>query len=214
MKMQTTLAECCENLADVAVIARIRQVRYNRIQVPSCNTVIVVARDEQTVGRLLKEKRRWIERKIAALRDIESLAAIKEGEFYYFGKSRRYADEIVTLKKQARKDLLSYALTYLKQNFVMLPKVSIRRMRSRLGTYSAKKDEIRLSAYLVFLPPQLVDYIIFHEFAHRDIRNHGSGFWKKIETRYPDWKSREREIDLWWLRVKKQIDKYKDLELI
>lgn len=214
MEMQMTLAECCENLADVAVIARIRRVRYNRIQVPSCNTIIVVARDKHTVGRLLKEKRRWIERKIAALRDMESLAAIKEGEFYYFGEPRRYADGVAALKKQARKDLLSHALVYLKQNSAMPPTVAIRRMRSRLGTYSAKKDEIRLSAYLVFLPHSLIDYIIFHEFAHRDIRNHGSGFWKKIETRYPDWKSREREIDLWWLRVKKQINKYKDLELI
>jgi len=213
MEMQTTLSGGFENFPDVEIVKKIRRVRYNRIQIPSSSKLVIVAGDDRTAERLLREKREWIEKKLAHLKEMESLAEVKDGIFYYFGMPRSL-EEIGLSRKKSRAELLASATAYLVQNAPAPPKVCVRRMRSRLGTYCAKKDEIRLSAYLVFLPQELVDYVIFHELTHREIRGHGGGFWRRIAERYPDWKQKEKELDLWWLRVKKQIGKYKVLEYI
>lgn len=213
MEIQTTLADSCDIFADVEVIARIRPVRYSKIQIPSGNRIVLVARDKRTVERLLKEKRRWIKSKLTILREMEASAEVGRSEFYYFGKPRGL-DGMESAIKQARKDLLSYASAYLEQNTPVLPKIKVRRMHARLGVYSAKKDEIRLSSYLAFLPQALIDYIIFHELTHRDVRGHGRNFWKKIKERYHDCREKEKELDLWWLRVKKQIEMHKELKYV
>lgn len=214
MDIQTTLLDSVidhsNTLPNVEII--VRRVRYNRIKIPSSNKVVFVVRDERTARRLMKEKKNWIEKKLAQMKEIEEMAKIEHGKFYYFGELH---DEIELKRiKDFRQELFDQAIYYIKQNTDVPPRLLIRRMRSKLGVYSAKNDEIKLSAYLIFLPKDLIDYIIFHELTHRKIRNHGREFWEAISKRYPDWKQKEKEVDIWWFRVKRQISKYKELQNI
>jgi|GEM_PF-3557342 len=214
MNTQTTLLDSMidhsDALPNVEII--IRRVRYNRIRIPSSDKVVFVVRDERTARRLMKEKKNWIEKKLAQMKEMEEATKIENGKFYYLGELRDES-ELYAIKN-FRKELFDHADYYLKQNTPVQPRLSIRRMRSKLGLYSAKKDEIKLSAYLVFLPKDLIDYIIFHELTHREIRNHRREFWETIAKRYPDWKQKEKEVDLWWFRVKKQISVYNKLRNI
>jgi len=214
MNTQTTLLDSMidhsDALPNVEII--IRRVRYNRIRIPSSDKVVFVVRDERTARRLMKEKKNWIEKKLAQMKEMEEATKIENGKFYYLGELRDES-ELYTIKN-FRKELFDHADYYLKQNTPVQPRLSIRRMRSKLGLYSAKKDEIKLSAYLVFLPKNLIDYIIFHELTHREIRNHRREFWETIAKRYPDWKQKEKEVDRWWFRVKKQISIYNKLRNI
>ena len=47
--------------------------------------------------------------------------------------------------------------------------------RTRMGVCTSKK-KITLSAYLIFYPQHLVDYVILHELAHLTEMNHGPRF--------------------------------------
>ena len=47
--------------------------------------------------------------------------------------------------------------------------------RTRMGVCSNKK-KITLSAYLIFYPQHLIDYVILHELAHLTEMNHGPRF--------------------------------------
>lgn len=41
-------------------------------------------------------------------------------------------------------------------------------------------------------PSEAIDYVVVHELAHIVHKNHGSDFYKMIETYLPDYKNREK----------------------
>lgn len=63
--------------------------------------------------------------------------------------------------------------------------VSVRGQRTRWGSCSGAR-RISLNRNLVFLPEHLVRYVLAHELAHTQQRNHGPGFWRLLDTLVPD----------------------------
>jgi len=58
-------------------------------------------------------------------------------------------------------------------------KISIRNNRSNWGSCSSKNN-ISLNLQMMKLPDILIDYILLHELVHTEIKNHGSGFWARL----------------------------------
>jgi len=40
------------------------------------------------------------------------------------------------------------------------------------------------------MPPEILDYVVVHELAHRKQMNHSSLFWAEVEKVLPDYKAR------------------------
>lgn len=68
--------------------------------------------------------------------------------------------------------------------------------RTRWGSCSARND-IRLNAVLLRLPPELLDYVIAHELCHIPHKNHGPGFWSLLTRVMPDCRERRRQLRQW-----------------
>lgn len=51
------------------------------------------------------------------------------------------------------------------------------------------------------LPERLIDYVIFHEVAHRIEMDHGKAFWRIVARRYPERKGIDVELYVYWLLV-------------
>lgn len=66
--------------------------------------------------------------------------------------------------------------------------------RSNWGSCSSKGN-INLSTRLLFAPPDVIDYVIVHELAHRIEFNHSPRFWAVVSNVIPEYKIHER-----WLR--------------
>lgn len=64
-------------------------------------------------------------------------------------------------------------------------RVSVRDQVSRWGSCSAKRN-ISLNWRLLLLPPQIKDYVIWHELAHLVEMNHSSRFWKILGQLDPE----------------------------
>ncbi|MFH0884097.1 MAG: M48 family metallopeptidase [Candidatus Micrarchaeota archaeon] len=75
-----------------------------------------------------------------------------------------------------------------------VPKVSLRDNTSRWGSCSAD-GSISLNFRLLFMPPDILRYVIVHELAHTRYRSHGPRFWALVEKIIPDHKEKRR-----WLR--------------
>lgn len=45
---------------------------------------------------------------------------------------------------------------------------------------------------LLFVPEELVDYVVVHELAHRKEMNHSNAFWNVVEKYMPDYKERRK----------------------
>jgi predicted metal-dependent hydrolase len=74
-------------------------------------------------------------------------------------------------------------------------RVTVRDPRSRWGSCSAQ-GRLSFNFRLVMAPPEVLDYVVVHELAHRVAPNHSPRFWVVVARHCPDYRSR-----LSWLRA-------------
>jgi len=72
-------------------------------------------------------------------------------------------------------------------------RVAIRNTRSRWGSCSSKQN-LNFNYRILFLPPELQDYLIVHELCHLQEMNHGPHFWSLVAEQVPDYKIRMAEL--------------------
>jgi len=72
-------------------------------------------------------------------------------------------------------------------------RVTWRNQKTRWGSCSSNGN-ISLNVRLLFLPPELVDYVFAHELAHLDHPNHSPRFWNALEFMLPGARAHRRAI--------------------
>lgn len=70
-----------------------------------------------------------------------------------------------------------------------IKKISLRYTTTRWGSCSSL-GTISLSSRLLLVPPEVCDYVIIHELAHRFEMNHSHRFWALVEKAMPDFKTK------------------------
>lgn len=81
---------------------------------------------------------------------------------------------------------------------IKLPKMKIRKMKKRWGSYT-KNNEIILNIELIKAPLTCIDYIILHELCHSQYFSHNSAFYELLYKIMPDWqkyKNKLQELEL------------------
>ena len=53
---------------------------------------------------------------------------------------------------------------------------------------------LRFNWRTVMLRPLLIDYIVVHELAHLEVRNHSKDFWALVSEKMPDAQLRRRRL--------------------
>ncbi|GAA0410894.1 SprT family zinc-dependent metalloprotease [Cocleimonas flava] len=71
--------------------------------------------------------------------------------------------------------------------------LSIRAQKTRWGSCSSKKN-INLNCKLLFMPVDVVRYVMIHELCHTLEMNHSSRFWDLVEDCDPNYKKHRREL--------------------
>ena len=72
-------------------------------------------------------------------------------------------------------------------------RITIREQKTRWGS-SSSKGNLNFNWKLVLLDPELLDYVVVHELAHRREMNHSKNFWKIVEAELPDYRERRRRL--------------------
>jgi len=71
--------------------------------------------------------------------------------------------------------------------------VGYRKAKTRWGSCSSK-DRISFNYYLMKLPLNMVEYVVVHELAHIEHKNHSKKFWSLLESYLPKYKSIVKEL--------------------
>ncbi len=92
-----------------------------------------------------------------------------------------------------RKELVPW-LKKVGRRINLLPdRVQIRRQKTRWGSCSSRRV-ISLNAKLLFLPPDLVQYVMAHELCHLIQPNHSAAFWRLVAAIQPGWTEHESRL--------------------
>ena len=168
----------------------------------------VIRSDRKTVGIRVDEDGRVIVRAPYAMSDREIESVVRENNDWIarhqeMMKERwESAAEVPRLDMDEIKELAKRALEYIPGRVryfapivgVDYGRITIRNQRTRWGSCSAKGN-LNFNCLLMMMPPEIIDYVVVHELAHRREMNHSKAFWNIVESVLPDYEERRR-----WLR--------------
>jgi hypothetical protein len=75
-------------------------------------------------------------------------------------------------------------------DFMSSRRVSTLHVRSRANS----RRLISLNARRLFLPPELVTYVLVHELCHTKYLNHSPSFWRLVESYLPEYRQFDRQL--------------------
>ncbi len=177
---------------------------------------------EERIFAFLQEKERWILRQKAKIKGAgiclppENLHGYR---FLLLGKlcEIRLTDErFIRLNENAdclflpQKNAQNRLIKWLKDNAlriftkatkkraqemgVSFTSVAITHARGKWGSCSAD-NKLRFAYRLIYAPKEVIDYVIVHELAHVQYKNHSKFFWLEVEKYLPDYKQKRK-----WLK--------------
>ena len=82
---------------------------------------------------------------------------------------------------------------YGERHDITVGKIAIRNQKSRWGSCS-KKGNLNFNYKLVFLSPEIRDYVIVHEICHIKEFNHGRDFWNLVGEAVPEYKEMRKRL--------------------
>jgi predicted metal-dependent hydrolase len=113
------------------------------------------------------------------------------------GKKEIVRDQIIEWYKQQARDILRERVDLMVAHAgAEYKKFRVTSAEKRWGSCGAK-GSINLSWRLVMAPVWVIDYVVAHEVAHLDIRNHSAAFWNKVGILYPNYRKAQQ-----WLSAK------------
>ena len=137
------------------------------------------------IQRILEEKRDWIEKTLAKVKNREQAPKLTGAE-------------VEALAQQALKVLPPKVKAWAAKIGVTYGRITIRNQKTRWGSCSATGN-LNFNCVLLLCPEEVTDYVIVHELCHRKELNHSSRFWAEVERVLPDYREKRR-----WLKTEGQ----------
>lgn len=198
--------------------SRARRVRVNVHPHAAVEVVLPARAHERAAAAAVSELAPWIERRLAEVRRTLAQVADRAGTLPYLdrrlilvaepGRARaRISGERLLVpagdhrpaverlyRRLARKEIgarLDLAVAQAGRSYSGL---TIRSQRTRWASCSAS-GAMSFNWRLLLAPERVLDYVVWHEVCHLDVRNHSQSFWALLESRLPGWREPRQ-----WLR--------------
>ncbi len=97
-------------------------------------------------------------------------------------------------KLRARSVISQRVLLYATKSNLRYGRIGITNACRRWGSCS-NKGNLNFSWRLIMAPVEAIDYVVAHELAHIEVKNHSRRFWNKVGSIYPDYENQRK-----WLR--------------
>lgn len=157
---------------------RVNRSKHLRISISLDGRVLVTRPmwvSERKAKQFLLAKKDWVIKQVSRIEQ-EPPSLLSQGSRQDYLANRERA------RKLAQERLEHFNKFYhFKYN-----RLSIRDQKSRWGSCSHRLG-LNFNYRIVYLEPDLVDYLIVHELCHLKEMNHGPGFWALVEKCIPNY---------------------------
>lgn len=198
--------------------ARARRVRVNVRANSDVEVVLPAHAPERAAAAAVRELAPWIERRLSEGRRVLAHVAERAGTVPYLGtplelvpqpgrtRAHRDGEKLFVpagdhrpaverlYRRLARAEVASRLDAAVAQAGTSYSALSIRAQSTRWASCSAK-GAMSFNWRLLLAPEPVLDYVVWHEVCHLEIRDHSSRFWALVERRCPGWRE-QRD----WLR--------------
>ncbi len=164
---------------------RVRRSKHLRLTVAADGRVLVTRPfwlSEKKAKAFVTEKKDWILQQIDKLKQ-QKPRLLSQGSRSDYLNNKEKARQLVLSR-------LNYFNQFYKFNY---KRVSIRDQKTRWGSCSHKLG-LNFNYRLVYLEPELVDYLVVHELCHLREMNHSPRFWLLIERTLPNYRELRKKL--------------------
>ena len=141
---------------------------------------------EAKIQKFVEEKQEWI---LKNLEKIQKRDAQKENVQKLSALERQH------LQNKACVVIPRRVAYYAEKLGVSYGKITLRQQKTRWGSCAANGN-LNFNWKLVLMPPELLDYVVVHELAHRKEMNHSPRFWAIVERELPDYCNRREKLKI------------------
>jgi predicted metal-dependent hydrolase len=197
---------------------RARRVRVNVHAHTGVEVVLPLHASERAAAAAVRELTPWIERRLSEGRRALAHVASRDGTVPYLGtplvlvsqpgrtRAHMNGDQLFVpegdhrpaverlYRRLARREVATRLDAAVARIGASYSGLSIRAQSTRWASCSAK-GAMSFNWRLLLAPEPVLDYVVWHEVCHLDIRDHSPRFWALVESRYPGWRE-QRD----WLR--------------
>ena len=160
------------------------------IQITSDSRVRVRAPRQMSraeIESFLTEKESWVLKHLRNMPQTDTSASDPASAPLSDSEHRRYIH-------MAREIFTRQVCFYADRMNVSYGRISIREQKTRWGSCSSEGN-LNFHWKLVLMPPEVLDYVVVHELAHRKEMNHSRKFWAEVKNVLPDYEKRRK-----WLK--------------
>lgn len=137
---------------------------------------------ESAAEKFIREKGMWIIEKLDELKNSELRPRIVLDK-------KSYKQE----KEKARKLIVERVNHFGNLYGFKFERIAIRAQRTRWGS-CAKNGNLNFNYKMMYLPEEIMDYIIVHELCHLDQFNHSKRFWFLVSEIIPNYRELRRKL--------------------
>ncbi len=198
--------------------SRARRVRVNVRSHTEVEVVLPSRAPERAAAAAVRELAPWIERRLSEGRRALAHVAERAGTVPYLGvplllvpepgrtRAHRRDEKLLVpngdyrpaverlYRRLARQEVAARLDAAVAQVHASYSALSIRAQSTRWASCSST-GAMSFNWRLLLAPEPVLDYVVWHEVCHLDIRDHSPRFWALVESRCPGWRA-QRD----WLR--------------
>ena len=101
--------------------------------------------------------------------------------------------ETASAKRQIRQLVTQRVAYYADVMGIVYGRITMRNQKTRWGSCSSDGN-LNFNCRLLYVPRELVDYVVVHELAHRRHMDHSPAFWQEVERYLPDYRERREQL--------------------
>jgi hypothetical protein len=176
-----------------------RNIKHPRLEYKTGTLTLILPKTHKNPQQILQKYQKWIQRKQQTINQ-----ALKEAKNKTLITNRT--------EKQLKQLVNTLVENYQKQLNTTINKILYRKMKTKWASHS-KNGNLTVNTLLKYLPKNIIAYIIYHEITHAIERKHNEKFWRIITKKFPDYKTKEKNLLTYWFLIQKQYSDADSLNL-
>jgi predicted metal-dependent hydrolase len=172
-----------------------KNIKHCYLRILDANSIQIRANIYFTINdakELINRKKDWIESSI--LKMIKK--SINDDEFFFLGEVKKIDDykieNIDTFYKNEIKKILPEKVEEYSKKMNLFPtSISYRKNKRTWGSCNYKNG-LNFNILLMKFPIEVMEYVIIHELAHIEHKNHSKKFWNLVAIHCPNYKEVEK----------------------